>query len=237
MVGGVRVSGLKRSRAPSQMSKRKRQNTRGRVVPTATFSVPRLRNYSLGGNRKVTMIYHERFSVNPAAGLTGAYIFRANTCYDPNVTGAGHQPRGFDQLMALYDHGTVIGSKIDVGVFNTNATAVTAAVSLRDEGTPSVTYDDILEVATCSWTIVSSLTASGVANLTQTCSPKNFLGRPNLMSEDDLRFSRSNDCTEQAFYHVYFGPTDGGFDLGAVHCHVRIEYTVILSEPRLPSSS
>nr|AGA18419.1 hypothetical protein [uncultured marine virus] len=40
--------------------------------------------------------------------------FRANGMYDPEVSLGGHQPRGFDQAMALYGVFTVLGSKISV---------------------------------------------------------------------------------------------------------------------------
>lgn len=207
------------------------------AVPTTTFSVPKLNSYALGGNRKVTMIYHERFSLNPAVASLASYVFRANSCYDPNYTGTGHQPRGFDQLMALYDHGTVIGSKMDVGIFSPNSVGATVAVNLRDSVSTPSTFDDMLEVPTCSWTIISPSAGGGVANLSQSCSPAKFLGRPKVLSEDDLRFSSSADCVEQAFYHIVVGPTDSLTDLSSIDFHVRIEYTVILSEPKLPGIS
>ena len=53
-------------------------------------------------------------------GLIGATTnviqnqFVANGAFDPNLTGVGHQPRGFDQFMAGYETFTVTGSKISV---------------------------------------------------------------------------------------------------------------------------
>ena len=39
---------------------------------------------------------------------------RLNSLFDPNLSGLGHQPRGFDQLMAVYEKYTVVAAKITV---------------------------------------------------------------------------------------------------------------------------
>jgi len=43
-------------------------------------------------------------------------VFRANSLYDPDFTGSGHQPNGFDQLMVAYNHYTVTRARINVRV-------------------------------------------------------------------------------------------------------------------------
>lgn len=50
------------------------------------------------------MIYGESFKMDNAPGTSGvaSVVFSGNGLYDPLYNGAGHQPRGFDQLMALY---------------------------------------------------------------------------------------------------------------------------------------
>ena len=42
------------------------------------------------------------------------HTFRANSVFDPDWTGAGHQPTRFDQLAALYQRYEVLKSKIRV---------------------------------------------------------------------------------------------------------------------------
>jgi hypothetical protein len=42
--------------------------------------------------------------------------FRGNDCYDPNYLGVGHQPRRFDQLMALYTYCLVERSEILIDI-------------------------------------------------------------------------------------------------------------------------
>jgi len=49
-----------------------------------------------------------------ASGITGsAQIYALNGLYDPDVTGVGHQPYGYDQLMTFYDIYTVRSVQIN----------------------------------------------------------------------------------------------------------------------------
>jgi len=58
----------------------------------------------------------EAFSVSLSNITTPAFnIFRGNSCYDPDYTGAGVQPYGWDQLCpTFYTHYNVRASKITV---------------------------------------------------------------------------------------------------------------------------
>lgn len=48
-------------------------------------------------------------------GLLGTeQVFRLNSLYDPDFTGAGHQPYGFDQMTTLYSTYQVYGVKVQV---------------------------------------------------------------------------------------------------------------------------
>lgn len=61
--------------------------------------------------------YVEELSLSSenVTGLTGAeYAFRLASLFDPNFTGVGHQPRGFDQMAAFYTEYVVY--KVDVQV-------------------------------------------------------------------------------------------------------------------------
>lgn len=46
--------------------------------------------------------YVETVNLNPGDGTSAVNVFRANQMYDPNYTGAGHQPMFFDNYAALY---------------------------------------------------------------------------------------------------------------------------------------
>lgn len=53
-------------------------------------------------------------SVAGAPGVAQLYQFRANSMYDPDYTGVGHQPMFRDEMAAQYKHYTVLRSNIIV---------------------------------------------------------------------------------------------------------------------------
>ncbi|AXH77475.1 MAG: putative capsid protein [Circoviridae sp.] len=60
-----------------------------------------------------------RFSALPivtagASGLPGYYTYRANSIYDPDYSGVGHQPYGHDTLATIYNHYVVDRARITV---------------------------------------------------------------------------------------------------------------------------
>lgn len=65
-------------------------------------------------SQKVELTYCEELTVPNRQASTTPFIFRLNSCYDPNYTGVGHQPRGFDQWMNIYNNYTVIGARVKV---------------------------------------------------------------------------------------------------------------------------
>lgn len=46
--------------------------------------------------------YTDNVTITMAAGTLSDYVYRLNGLYDPNKTGTGHQPHGFDQISSLY---------------------------------------------------------------------------------------------------------------------------------------
>lgn len=59
------------------------------------------------------------------------YQFRLTSLYDPDLTGTGHQPRGYDQLSTIYTGYLVLGVKYDIElVYNTDADSGGVAMNL-----------------------------------------------------------------------------------------------------------
>jgi hypothetical protein len=82
-------------------------------------------------------------------GIMGSeFIFALNDAYDPNYSGVGHQPFGFDQLAAIYKRYLVLGAEIEIRFTNPNEDGETVASLLQGSaGTYTLATKQIAEVA------------------------------------------------------------------------------------------
>lgn len=62
------------------------------------------------------MKYSETFTLNLANSYT--QVMNLNSLFDPNSTGVGHQPYGFDQLAGIYNRYRVISTSYVVNAYN-----------------------------------------------------------------------------------------------------------------------
>lgn len=224
----------KRVTAPRGKWENRRQKKR-KLVPVKNPSYKSV----LGQQIKTTFVYAETFNLNPGVGGTPSnYVFSANGLYDPNITGIGHQPRGFDQIMSLYDHATVIAFKAEIFCHNQDSgNAVMLVGYLNDDNTPVTSQYDVMEKPTAKIQIISpEQSGPNVGKMVYTCNPNQFLGRPHPLSVDNLRNSKTSNPAEQVFFILSAFPLGTG-DHGDVNMYVRLEYTAILFEPDYPGQS
>jgi hypothetical protein len=58
------------------------------------------------------MVYSEKVTFTMTSGALASYVFSGNGLYDPNITGTGHQPYGYDLYNVLYRRYVVHSSNI-----------------------------------------------------------------------------------------------------------------------------
>jgi len=183
--------------------------------------------------------YTENILLNPVAGTPADHVFSANGMYDPNITGTGHQPYGYDQLAAIYNESTVISSKCTITAWNNQGSLpFWLAICIRDDNT-AITSD--VSTVRESPGIVSKLlgpasSGNNVGSVTMSFDVKKFFDVKDPSDCEELRAGASNPA-EQAYFHVMIIPQNGVDDLGANVVTVDIEYTAQWSGPKiLPSS-
>lgn len=223
---------MPRNRKYTKKNRRKTRNN-----SWTRFNGPGLTSSSpLGKSFKMYTKYVETaVSLNPGVGGTPAhYVFSANGVYDPNVTGTGHQVLGFDQIMPMYDHYTVIGSRIKIIGANTTATNNQYLIlSLSDSAVSVSDIRQLIENGNCRYNILSVDQGDhGVETLTLNFNPKRFFSHKSVMDNRALQGSIAGNPSEQAYYHITVAPMDGSSDSGVVRVHVEIEYIVVFTEPK-----
>jgi len=123
--------------------------TNSTVIRTAAGNFNGALNSFMPEEMRVTLLYHETFTDQTlTVGGTNTHYFRLSNPTDPNLSGAGHQPMGYDELTALYSKSTIPAAKItwqlypaDSAAFNSHI-AVTGRPYNKNDTTPSVINDE-----------------------------------------------------------------------------------------------
>jgi hypothetical protein len=178
-----------------------------------------------------------------SGGVTpGLNVFSANGLYDPDVTGSGHQPRGFDQLIALYDHYVVTHSEIKVEFyFSSSGVPAVCGVQLQATSAAQSDYVDYAEQARCEFGLAPMLFGgSGGATHPRVhrlgCNVQQFMGIPDPITATKLQGSVSANPADQAFYHVFIQALDGSTS-ASITALVSLEYHAVFIEPVPVASS
>lgn len=178
--------------------------------------------------------YVGQIALNPTASVADALAVHGNGLYQP-ISG-GHQPRGFDQLMSLYDHFVCVGSKIRVTYQPTDSTNSTVGISIRDSATLSTSFSDYMEGGNVRSRALGE-SGSTPTVITMSTSPRKFLGRSKVLSDPELKGSAAANPTEGFYYHLFADASDGSSDPGQIDCVFIIDYSVVFIEPKVPTQS
>jgi hypothetical protein len=196
--------------------------------------------------QKFVLKYSEQVVLNPATGAVAYHQFRANDMFDPNLTGTGHQPMGFDQIMAWYNHFAVVRSHIRVTASPPTLTGTNVAVW------GVILTGSSTEAATLVGAGIPTITEAGwpFAGVGTTNSDKGWLTSQELTFDFQKFYSRqfnpnlseflgstSASCTEQSYYTVWMFPWSSSVDPDACTFLVEIVYEAVFTEPvTLPAS-
>lgn len=174
------------------------------------------------------------------AGSMAVYAFSANGLYDPNITGTGHQPIGFDQMMTMYEHYTVIRSHIKVNFFNSSAEPSRVAVYLSPDNTPpSIT--SVMENGLVRTRMISGDTGAGEHRQTSielTCDVPKYFGKTYqaVLGDANLQGDIASNPPEQVYFIIAcWNPI--GIDDVNLGLDVVLSYDSMYWEPKKLASS
>jgi len=180
------------------------------------------------------MRYADTATLSISSGLDTQKIYSLNGMYDPDVTGGGHQPLGFDQMLSLYNKYCVLGAKISVRMRN-GSTGNTYPMNLIGEKSllSSLTYSSgsqALEKPTCK-IITSNTSASNVynpeKNMTFWFSAKRQFrakNRRDLLSVNHYSGDSGGNPDQQVFFYLTYQAQDKQLTTATTYVDVVIEY-------------
>lgn len=182
--------------------------------------------------------YSDTFSLTATttAGTATAYIYSGNGLYDPDITSVlNHQPRGFDELMAIYNNYRVLGCKITLrGCWlDPNVGVVFGAAVFNDSSIKSL-LTDYLERSYSVKRICGTNDGSSVITMNYKFCPHKFLGQK--YDEDTLSGTASANPSDQAYIHVFLASVKGsaGSEMAG---SIEIEYLTQFHEPKFLTQS
>jgi hypothetical protein len=219
----------------------KRRNTRRRTR--------KVKPLPLGGfpKQKVVRLRYvqELAIITPGTtGLSKSLPFVANGCYDPYYPIGGHQPKGFDQWMAIYSHYNVLGSKITAKCASTGGYSKLAWGVCRTPASTEMngkTLEYILENRYQKNARYIAANNNQNVNLNNTpliakYSQKAEYGS-NATSQANLVGDITTNPNDKTFYEVWACPLAGDTQSKELNMVIVIDYLVLLTEPKILGQS
>lgn len=218
---------------------KKRANRRGRAAAGSSTDgmAVSLGSQSMAifpARKQVKLFYNESVAITTGAlGVAGVYVFSANGVYDPNISGTGHQPIGFDQMMLFYNHYTVLRSRIILTVRATTANyGGWASVAVKGTSTTVTAATQVVEDGFVVFAPLGIPTSSlCVRKFEMVHDVGKFQGMKVTIDNPDLSGDAASNPSEQTYFHVsYWNDLDNTNIVAGVN--VLIEYDVVFREPR-----
>jgi len=183
-------------------------------------------------NRIMTkQVYMDTISLVAGAGSVNHYQFILNGLYDPDYTGIGHQPMYFDQYMALYNHYTVIGAKIQITAIGSEGNTVPTEIVLWQNDdttiTPSGSFATQQEQDKSKYMLLGSGGDSKGSLSLKWSAKKTFSG--STLNNSLLRGSSSANPSETSVACIGIRPADNVTNV-QVFFQVKIEFISVYYE-------
>lgn len=231
--------------AKRKFTSKKKRNVRRRGSAKRSYkgrrsaSARRPRIFGPAKSAVCKMVYRQSRDIAApgGAGIPVDVQFRCNATYDPDATGLGGQPRGHDNAYQLYNHGTVLGSKITIrGTNSDNLKDYIVAIGVKDSTVHTgLTKQEVMEDPHSHYIIVPGGNKTvRTWSISHKFSSSKFFGRSKtaLIGASQYREQVNTLPDEAAYYYLRFYTLDDLDTVAAQTFIVSIEYNVVMTEPK-----
>ncbi|MDO3651306.1 hypothetical protein [Nocardia mangyaensis] len=168
------------------------------------------------------------------SATASAQVFRLNSLYDPDMTGAGAQPYGHDSLAALYYRYCVQGVTISAQVVNNSTTSCLLYCALPSDPTNSITTQADLG-SELPGAIFALIPPDSSKNIKMKIDFKKLLSK-DIVDDDNWAAAFGDNPGNPYFLYTYVQAADK-VNTGSYAIKYTIDYNTKVSEakPLLPS--
>lgn len=185
--------------------------------------------------RRANMRYVTNVTLQSTLGSMDTHLFRANSVFDPDATGAGHQPMGYDSWKTHFNHYVVLGSRITVQAVSQGAnTTNMVGVYLSDDATSYLDWDAFAEARKGMYKTLPKL-ADGTKpmGLSSNYSARKFYNITDVRDNvNRIGATTAANPTDVAEWHLWVQSQDKVSTGSGINCTVTIDYIVEFSEPK-----
>lgn len=178
-----------------------------------------------------------RYSTNIAlastAGAVSSYVFAVNGLFDPDITGTGHQPMGFDEMMIYFNHYVVTHCRLTAVAKCVSTSKMTVCLRQDASSTPITVIDRIVEIGggVLEYLEISTTAlATKRMELSFDIAKIQGISRNALTADSSLRGTSAANPSELTYCHVQ--NWDANAQTGTVVFDIIMEFDAIFTEPR-----
>lgn len=163
-------------------------------------------------------------TVNLAGGVPSpnAQVFLMNSLYDPDSTGTGHQPEGYDQLTAIYLKYLVVEFEYHLQIYNLATAPTKWAICMSETDISSRTVDQLAEQKYVDSGFIGRadggdclIQRSGRMKLSK------LMGQRILDSDTSMYANYNASPSDGAFFIIKVASLDGSSN---ANCYVHCEF-------------
>lgn len=188
-------------------------------------------------DRLVTKLrYCDYHNLVSTSGSLAKQLYRWNSTFDPNQTGAGHQPLYRDTYAGIYDHYSVISAKVKVSVVNPGTVSTIVGLLTDDDTSTSSTFQTLMEQSHGMYHELTPLTGSKSEVVMQASWSAADILNIDPYSSEEYKTAVGSDPTEESDLLIWAIPVDGSSS-NTLAVTITLEQEVLWSELSTPTQS
>ena len=212
-------NGKKRKRAASKKGVRKYLGAKPQIIQNPSTAIP--------NSTVVKLRYSDAIDLNSAVAPMVVHVFRGASINDPDLTGAGHQPRGHDEWANFYHRYRVLQSTIMVDFRDTNNSVQghICGVSAMERSTALTGFAYRYLEQPYTKYIGNTVIEAESPRISKTMKSEYFEGVTDVYVDNNYTADVNTNPAKDWYWHIFAASLNGTTTVG-MRATVTIVYTV-----------